>query len=41
MVELGSALSKLCPFIPELKLWVFWTPIFINQDIFIKLNLYE
>jgi len=21
---------RLCPFIPELKLWVFWAPIFIS-----------
>jgi hypothetical protein len=26
----NAELFKLCPFIPELKLWVFWTPIFIS-----------
>ena len=28
VVELGVALFKLCPFIPELELWVFWAPNF-------------
>jgi len=30
MVELGKALFKPSPFIPELWLWVFWAPIFIK-----------
>jgi len=27
----NTELFKPCPFIPELKLWVFWAPIFINK----------
>jgi hypothetical protein len=28
----NTELFKLCPFIPELKLWVFWAPIFITAS---------
>ena len=29
----STELFKTCPFIPELKLWAFWEPIFINLSI--------
>jgi hypothetical protein len=25
---------RLCPFIPELKLWIFWAPIFIIETVY-------
>jgi hypothetical protein len=27
----NTELSRPCPFIPELKLWAFWAPIFISE----------
>gem|GEM_PF-2084796 len=30
----NTELFKLCPFIPEPKLWVFWAPIFIIETVY-------
>jgi hypothetical protein len=32
-MDFRGFIFKLCPSIPELKLWVFWAPIFIKEAV--------